>query len=110
MKRILVFYPTSVGGGPKPSLNSLTPYLASALVVIALMGCKAKEEEDPRNLPDLVRIAAIERSANDSRQYTGVVTARVESDLGFRVSGKVTKRFVDTGQVVRMGKPSCGSM
>jgi RND family efflux transporter MFP subunit len=37
--------------------------------------------------------------------YTGVVTARVQSDLGFRVPGKVTKRFVDVGQVVHAGQP-----
>ena len=35
----------------------------------------------------------------------GVITARVQSDLGFRVPGKVTKRLVDVGQVVRTGQP-----
>src|SRR5260370_17607141 len=37
--------------------------------------------------------------------FTGVVTCRVQSDLGFRVSGKVILRYVDTGQVVRKGQP-----
>jgi len=34
-----------------------------------------------------------------------VVSARVQSDLGFRVSGKVTRRLVDVGQHVHAGEP-----
>jgi RND family efflux transporter MFP subunit len=98
-------YPVLLEVDPMLCLKPLTPYLASALLLAVLIGCKAKEQEDPRTLPELVRTATIERSADGSREYTGVVTARVESDLGFRVSGKVTERFVDTGQVVRMGQP-----
>lgn len=89
-----------------PLLKRAIPYLTPALLLLAVLtGCKAKEQGDPRTLPDLVRVATIERSRDGFREYTGVVTARVESDLGFRISGKVTKRFVDTGQVVRMGQP-----
>jgi len=39
------------------------------------------------------------------RAFTGVVSARVQSDLGFRVSGKVIERLVDTGQRVHRGQP-----
>jgi RND family efflux transporter MFP subunit len=39
------------------------------------------------------------------RAFTGVVSARVQSNLGFRVSGKVIERLVDTGQAVREGQP-----
>ena len=38
-------------------------------------------------------------------QFTGVVRARVESDLGFRVAGKIAQRLVDAGQSVRRGQP-----
>jgi RND family efflux transporter MFP subunit len=34
-----------------------------------------------------------------------VVRARVESDLGFRVAGKITERLVDVGASVRAGQP-----
>jgi RND family efflux transporter MFP subunit len=34
-----------------------------------------------------------------------VVSARVQSNLGFRISGKVIARLVDTGQAVRQGQP-----
>jgi RND family efflux transporter MFP subunit len=40
----------------------------------------------------------------DHPVYTGVVTARVESNIGFRVSGKVIARIVDIGQEVRKGQ------
>jgi len=41
---------------------------------------------------------------NESRSFTGVVAARVASDLGFRVSGKVLERLVDAGQTVKRGQ------
>ena len=37
--------------------------------------------------------------------YTGVVRARYESDLAFRVGGKVVSRHVELGQRVRAGQP-----
>ena len=40
-----------------------------------------------------------------SRSFTGIVAARVQSDLGFRVSGKVLERLVDAGQTVKRGQP-----
>lgn len=36
--------------------------------------------------------------------YTGVVRSRIESDLGFRVDGKITQRLVDAGQKVVRGQ------
>ncbi len=85
--------------------KSLIPYLAPTLLATCLTGCKTHEQADPRTLPDLVRIATVQDAPDGSRTYTGVVTARVQSDLGFRVPGKVTKRFVDAGQTVRAGQP-----
>jgi RND family efflux transporter MFP subunit len=68
-------------------------------------GCKTKEQEDPRTVPDSVRVATVSPAEKGDRTYTGVVTARIQSDLGFRIPGKVTKRFVDVGQTVRAGEP-----
>jgi RND family efflux transporter MFP subunit len=39
-----------------------------------------------------------------ARSLPGVIRARVESDLGFRVAGKITRRLVDSGQVVAPGQ------
>jgi RND family efflux transporter MFP subunit len=81
----------------------------SALVLSGLMvslaGCSHKRELDPRTQPELVRIVEVGSSSGSDRAFTGVVSARVQSDLGFRVPGKVTKRLVDTGQLVRAGQP-----
>ena len=61
--------------------------------------------DDPRTRPPLVRDASVELANNTSRTFTGVVVARTQSDLGFRVQGKILERFVDTGQTVKRGQP-----
>jgi multidrug efflux pump subunit AcrA (membrane-fusion protein) len=53
---------------------------------------------DPRTQTALVRVAAVEPSGHTERSFTGIVAARVQSDLGFRVPGKILERLVDTGQ------------
>ena len=52
-----------------------------------------------------MRTAIVQAAAPASRSFIGTVAARVQSDLGFRVSGKVLERLVDTGQTVRRGQP-----
>jgi RND family efflux transporter MFP subunit len=47
----------------------------------------------------------VQLAEDGSRSFTGVVAARVQGDLGFRVSGKVLERLVDTGQTVKRGQP-----
>ncbi len=74
-------------------------------LVVTLAGCSQKGELDPRTEPELVRIVEVGSSSGAGRAFTGVVSARVQNDLGFRVPGKITKRFVDTGQFVRAGQP-----
>jgi RND family efflux transporter MFP subunit len=44
-------------------------------------------------------------SVQAERSFTGIVAARVQSDLGFRVPGKILERLVDTGQAVERGQP-----
>jgi len=85
--------------------RSLSIILIAILVSGGLSGCKTQNHQDPRNLPELVRIATVRYAQQKDRSYTGVVMARVQSDLGFRVPGKVTERFVDVGQTVRAGQP-----
>ncbi|HUE87640.1 MAG TPA: biotin/lipoyl-binding protein [Vicinamibacterales bacterium] len=51
-----------------------------------------------------MRVATVERSVDAERSFTGIVAARVQSDLGFRVPGKVLQRLVDTGQTVKRGQ------
>lgn len=71
----------------------------------ALVACGEKAQTDPRTEAPLVRAAIVQQAIPGSRSFTGTVAARVQSDLGFRVSGKVLERLVDTGQVVKRGQP-----
>jgi len=71
----------------------------------ALVACGEKAASDPRTEVPLVRTAIVEGAASASRSFTGTVAARVQSDLGFRVPGKVLERLVDAGQVVKRGQP-----
>ena len=71
----------------------------------ALAACGGKPPSDPRTEAPLVRVAIVQGAPSASRSFTGTVAARVQSDLGFRVSGKVLERLVDTGQTVKRGQP-----
>src|SRR5438034_6843253 len=73
--------------------------------VLAACSDAASSLSDPRTQPPLVRIEPVERSVQSERSFTGIVAARVQSDLGFRVPGKVLERLVDAGQSVRRGQP-----
>lgn len=68
-------------------------------------GSTQETKIDARLGPQLVQIAIAEPNAGAARAFTGVIAARVQSNLGFRVSGKITERLVDIGQTVRAGEP-----
>ena len=75
------------------------------LLPFVLAACNdATSSTDPRTQPPLVRIETVETSVQSERSFTGIVAARVQSDLGFRVPGKVLERMVDAGQSVKRGQ------
>lgn len=79
---------------------------AVCLLPLALVACgNPPATDDPRNQPPLVRAATVVSAVGASRAFTGVVVARIQSDLGFRVQGKILERLVDTGQTVKRGQP-----
>ena len=80
------------------TLIGLLPFVLAACTDVA-------SSTDARTQPPLVRTEPVRTSASSTRSFTGIVAARVQSDLGFRVSGKVLERLVDTGQTVRRGQP-----
>jgi RND family efflux transporter MFP subunit len=79
--------------------------LTLSLTSIALAACGDRHVSDPRTEAPLVRASVVHYAPAASRSFTGVVGARVQSDLGFRVQGKVVERLVDAGQTVRRGQP-----
>lgn len=81
----------------------LRPLTALALLIV-LSGCNSQADtaaQVPQPRPVLA--AQVEAASTQQSAYTGVVAARTESDLGFRVSGKVIERKVDPGQHVSRG-------
>ena len=42
---------------------------------------------------------------NPERSFVGTIRPRIETDMGFRVPGKVAKRLVEVGQTVDVGQP-----
>jgi len=84
-------------------LRLATPLFICALP-FALIACGEKAPTDPRTEVPLVRAAIVQEATAASRSFTGTVAARVQSDLGFRVSGKVLERLVDAGQSVKRGQ------
>jgi RND family efflux transporter MFP subunit len=80
------------------ALIGLLPFVLSACT-------SATSTTDPRTQAPLVRIETIKTSAQAERSFSGIVAARVQSDLGFRVPGKILERLVDTGQTVKRGQP-----
>jgi hypothetical protein len=80
------------------SLIGLLPF------VLAACNDGTSSSADPRTQPPLVRIETVKISVQSERSFTGIVAARVQSDLGFRVPGKVLERLVDAGQTVKRGQ------
>lgn len=77
----------------------------AATLALALGACGPAQQDDPRTEIPLVRAATAQNPGQAERRFTGIVVARVQSDLGFRVSGKVVERLVDAGQAVKRGQP-----
>ena len=65
---------------------------------------KASAVDDPRQAPPIVRLVTAAPVNGSDRKFTGTVGARVQSNLGFRVPGKIVERMVDVGQQVRQGQ------
>src|SRR6266571_754393 len=76
--------------------------LAGGLTVALMAGWSSKPAaNDPRLQPPQVEIFKAEAADSISRTFTGIVEARVQSDLGFRVGGKLLERSINVGQRVQ---------
>src|SRR3954471_9940833 len=76
-----------------------------ALAVVALTGCnEIVAEKAAPGRP--VLIATVHYGAETpERSFVGTIRPRIETDMGFRVPGKIAKRLVEVGQVVEVGQP-----
>ncbi|VTU33334.1 Multidrug transporter MdtA [Variovorax sp. PBS-H4] len=73
------------------------------VAALALAGCsRPQPAEEPLRA---VKVVAVGTSAYDSEpEFSAEVRARVESRLGFRVAGKITRRQAELGQHVNAGQ------
>ena len=78
--------------------------LAIILVALTLGACRQWHKDDPRTQPPLVEVTTVQPVGSADVAFTGIVEARVQSNLGFRVAGKVIQRLVNTGDEVRRGQ------
>src|SRR5262245_18125055 len=77
--------------------------LGALLGLLVLAGCQAQTAPAVRNeRPVQVQRVAFE-SQGTVREFVGVVRARYETDLGFRVAGKMVTRLVNMGDRVHAG-------
>jgi len=60
--------------------KSLVPLLIAVLLTAGISGCKTKEQEDPRSLPDLVRVATVREAQR------GIAHSQALSPPAFRAT------------------------
>jgi multidrug efflux pump subunit AcrA (membrane-fusion protein) len=84
----------------------MTIGLLAGSLTVALMvgGCSKPAMKDARLQSPREEVFKAKSAGSDSRTFTGIVEARVQSDLGFRVAGKVLERSVNVGQRVQKGQ------
>jgi len=76
-----------------------------ALMAITLAGCNDQVAEKPTpSRPVLVATVHYEAESPE-RSFVGTIKPRIETDMGFRVPGKVARRLVEVGQTVDVGQP-----
>lgn len=94
--------------GPYPNSRIPTPFIAFALlalVSLVLAGCDSQAREEAKPDRPVLTIKVHYEPQTPDRSFVGIIRPRIESDVGFRVGGKVARRIVEVGQVVEAGQP-----
>lgn len=84
--------------------QSIPPALYLAIILMGLVGCT---RDDPAPSPDIRTVRAERVGATNAKSettYAGEVRPRYESDLAFRVGGRITARRVEVGSRVVAGQ------
>ncbi len=85
------------------SARAFSHSVAVVLAAALLAACGSKEPPASPVRPVLLTRVTVGTGA-DTAVFAGEVKPRHETDLGFRIAGKVAERFVDTGARVRRGQ------
>jgi RND family efflux transporter MFP subunit len=88
---------------PNQTRSPWPKLIVPVIGAVLLAGCQANTAPAPRSeRPVQVQRVAFEGNAS-TREFVGVVRARYETDLGFRVAGKIVTRVVNVGDSVHAG-------
>lgn len=74
------------------------------LPALVLAGCGKKSEAESKPSRPVLVAAVHYEPETPSRSFVGTIRPRIETDIGFRVTGKVAKRLVEVGQTVQIGQ------
>lgn len=82
-----------------------TSTITGLLIIAAtLSGCEQEEASKPLAPRPLLSML-VTPTATIATSYTGSVVSRYTTDLGFEVSGRLTRRLVNVGDIVTAGQP-----
>ncbi|KIZ46929.1 MULTISPECIES: efflux RND transporter periplasmic adaptor subunit [Rhodopseudomonas] len=91
-----------------PLLDGLLRLLAGlvlAAMAMGLTGCNEKAAEVPAPVRPVLVASVHYQPEAPERSFVGTIRPRIETDIGFRVAGKIAKRLVEVGQTVDIGQP-----
>jgi RND family efflux transporter MFP subunit len=79
--------------------------LGIGAMALALAGCNEIAAQHAAPIRPVLVASAHYQAQVPDRSFVGIIRPRIESDLGFRVAGKVSRRLVEVGAMVETGQP-----
>jgi len=77
---------------------------SALLATLLLAGCKPSESASEEIRPVRSMLISLHGTDNSPVRYSGQIRARTETDLAFRVGGKIIAKLVNSGQHVSKGQ------
>src|SRR5580692_1596994 len=87
------------------SYSKLLAGISLAVLAVALTGCDDKVAEKPAESRPVLVATVRYGAQSPERSFVGTIRPRIETDMGFRVPGKVARRLVEVGESVDVGQP-----
>jgi RND family efflux transporter MFP subunit len=89
---------------PSSRLSKVALVLGVVAIFPTLSACDELVASAPAKLERPVQVQRVDfTNESPAREFVGVVRARHETDLGFRIAGKITERTINIGDTVRAG-------